>query len=110
MLDQFLKLSRSRGTIFLGTLSALCFAISIFRFIFTESGLFLFLNWNLFLAFIPWMLSSLMMMKLKFAGNKFLIFILLVTWVLFFPNAPYILTDLFHLRIRSSMPMWFDLV
>jgi uncharacterized membrane protein len=72
--------------------------------------MFLFLNWNLFLAFIPWALTILVRIKPIIQKKRITIVTLLVSWLLFFPNAPYILTDLFHLRLKSAMPIWFDLV
>ena len=87
-----------------------CLAVSLFRFVYTDTNVFLFLNWNLFLAFIPWALSSMMMLSPRMRQSQWMLMLLLCVWLLFFPNAPYILTDLFHLRLNSSMPVWFDLV
>jgi uncharacterized membrane protein len=96
--------------LFLGIATFICFGLSLFRVNYSETKHFLFLNWNLFLAFVPWILTSLVILNPKIQQSKFTLFILLGTWVLFFPNAPYILTDLFHLSYNSSMPIWFDLV
>lgn len=85
-----------------------CFAISIGRCLISGTGTFLFLNWNLFLAGIPLLLSRLLMYNDNITKTKLLL--LLPMWLLFFPNAPYILTDLFHLSNVNSMPMWFDLL
>ncbi|MCH7534667.1 MAG: DUF1361 domain-containing protein [Bacteroidetes bacterium] len=97
-------------TIFLGGMSLLCFSISMLRCVITHTNLFLFLNWNLFLAFIPWLLSSIMRRSPILQERKIALFLLVSSWLLFFPNAPYILTDLFHLKSRESIPIWFDLV
>lgn len=110
MLKLLRERNRLKETIFLGVLTFSCFGFSIFRFMYTDTKVFLFLNWNLFLAFIPWAFTSLAIIKPKIQRNKFTIVILLGSWLLFFPNAPYILTDLFHLRLRTSMPIWFDLI
>jgi uncharacterized membrane protein len=72
--------------------------------------MFIFLNWNLFLAFIPWAFTTLAIIKPKLQKSKLTIALIFLSWLLFFPNAPYILTDLFHLTHNSLMPIWFDLV
>ncbi|SDQ29876.1 Uncharacterized membrane protein [Chryseobacterium soldanellicola] len=85
-----------------------CFALSIFRYYISDTKVFFFLNWNLFLAWIPLIISSfLLIFNIK---SKISIVFAVIIWILFFPNSPYILTDLFHLKARSSVPIWYDLV
>lgn len=99
---------RFQITVLLIVMSLFCFGISMTRYFITETKVFLFLNWNLFLAFIPWLLSSIIL--LKGFTNRLSLIVFICAWLLFFPNSPYILTDLFHLRSRDSAPIWFDLV
>lgn len=100
---------RVRLTFFLLSMSLFCFILSALRFYISENKIFLFLNWNLFLAFIPWAVSTGIMLNPEFRKNKIILAFLLFTWILFFPNSPYILTDLFHLKQRVSIPIWYDL-
>ncbi|MDR2702197.1 MAG: DUF1361 domain-containing protein [Spirochaetaceae bacterium] len=99
---------RFHETIFMITLSLFCFGTTIFRRIFSGNWIFFFLNWNLFLAFVPWALTSISFLKPKIQRSPFGAAVLLIFWLLFFPNAPYIITDLFHLRTIRSMPVWYD--
>ncbi len=110
MLDKLKKSNRLKETLFLGALSLFCFSLSIFRLEYAHSKDYLFLVWNLFLAFIPWLFSSIMIINPNLKSKKLVIILLLFSWLLFFPNAPYILTDLFHLNQWDSMPIWFDLI
>jgi len=110
MFKQLKEHNRLYETVFMGILTLCCFGFSIFRVAYSDTKTFLFLNWNLFLAFIPWLLTTISVIKPSIQKRKIVIFLLLGVWLLFFPNAPYILTDLFHLRQNFSMPIWFDLV
>ncbi len=99
-----------KEALFLLLMTLFCFALSLYRVHFTETKTYLFLNWNLFLAFVPWALTSLITIMPRLRRNFLVISLMLGSWLLFFPNAPYILTDLFHLRLNTSMPKWYDLV
>lgn len=110
MIKQLKEQNKLGESFFLAVASIFCFMLSVFRMYYTSSKLFLFLNWNLFLAFLPWLFSTLLLVYPKWRKNKLLILILMPVWLLFFPNAPYILTDLFHLKVNSVMPTWFDLL
>lgn len=79
----------------------------IYRIIKSESLSYVFLVWNLFLAFIPWWISNILKRKEKLT---FIHIPIIAIWLLFLPNAPYILTDLFHLKPRIGLPLWFDLI
>lgn len=93
--------------IFLAVASLACFGMSTYRIMVSHSWFFTFLNWNLFLAAIPYIVSR---FALHQSTSKKTLFCILFVWLLFFPNAPYILTDLFHLRNSTSMPLWYDLI
>lgn len=85
-----------------------CLILYITRIVFTGSLSYFFLNWNLFLAAVPWIISHIIYSNEEIKTRKLLILPLLFLWVLFLPNAPYILTDLFHLKNQKIMPLWFD--
>jgi uncharacterized membrane protein len=110
MFELLKKYQRYHLTLLLGAMSIICLSMSIFRVLFTKTDMFLFLNWNLFLAFIPWVLSTVFLLKRDLHYRKWYVSLILITWLLFFPNAPYILTDLFHLRDELTMPLWYDLI
>jgi uncharacterized membrane protein len=109
MIKKLKDTGRLNITILLFLFSMFSFYLFLFRVLYTGTSEFLFLNWNLFLAFIPWFISSIIILK-KLQSNKILLSLLMITWVLFFPNSPYILTDLFHLGMSIKAPIWYDLI
>lgn len=75
----------------------------------THSFIFFFLIWNLTLAAVPLCASSALRAADRFRLPRVLLLPLVGLWLLFLPNAPYILTDLIHLQERPPVPMWYDL-
>ena len=67
--------------------------------------------WNLFLAWMPLILARWLCGELDRPGRRrWLMAGLFCAWVLFFPNAAYIVTDLIHLKNRPPVPRWFDYI
>ncbi|MCA9897983.1 MAG: DUF1361 domain-containing protein [Ardenticatenaceae bacterium] len=87
--------------------SSLAVAIWLVRFVYTGSLGFIFLQWNLFLAWLPVLFALLARRKGASRWGRWLWGGL---WLLFFPNAPYLLTDLLHLGQIGRVPIWYDLI
>ena len=79
------------------------------RIIITGSYLFIFMPWNLFLAFVPYFISSQLEKRPGWIENKWKFVVVIAVWLLFLPNSFYIITDLFHLEFQEGSSRWFDL-
>ncbi len=70
---------------------------------------FLSMIWNLFLAYLPYAISTWVTARQPRPAVRI---IALLLWLLFIPNSFYILTDLYHLadgHRNTQVPEWFDL-
>lgn len=85
-----------------------CLAMLAWRLEWSGRTSFYFLSWNLLLALAP-LFFAWVSMLISDLGWKHLALVVLLPWLLFLPNAPYILTDLLHLKARTPVPLWFDL-
>ena len=121
--------------------SSMCFScmLEIVRIVHSGRLLFIFMIWNLFLAYIPYAISTWLTARYSTSnsrwpemrgnrlsqasgspfsltrrrGSQILLVVLSLVWLLFIPNTFYILTDLYHLTDHgrtSRVPEWYDLV
>jgi len=89
--------------------ACICFVLCMIlaRVLYSGSGVYLFLLWNIFLGWIPFRLSILIAKQKTFQWYSVL---LLISWLAFFPNALYIVTDLMHLGEKNNVPLWYDVI
>ena len=91
---------------------AVCIGLVFARVAYSESGRHLGLIWNLFLAWIPFMLAYFAhAVSWRRAALYLVIPVIAFLWLIFFPNAPYMLTDLQDLtRKAADAPLWYDVI
>ncbi len=92
--------------------SLVCVTLVAARIAYSDTRQYLSLVWNLFLAWIPFVLAYLAyMLSWRRWLVYFVIPIFAFLWLIFFPNAPYILTDLQHLsQETANIPLWYDVI
>jgi uncharacterized membrane protein len=94
----------------LGVASALCLGLEFVREVHFTEYAFRFLLWNLLLAWIPLALALAVYDCYRRGVKPALLTPVAVLWLLFLPNAPYIVTDFVHLQASGATPLWFDAV
>ena len=88
----------------------LCFAFVATRVYILQTRGYVFLVKNLFLAWVPYFLSlAAVWLHRARPTARLRATALWLAWLVMFPNAPYIFTDLIHWRTRYEMAWWFDL-
>jgi uncharacterized membrane protein len=79
--------------------------MSLVRFVLTEYDSYLWLNWNLFLGLLPLLFAWLVTISKRFWLSS----ILVILWLGFLPNAPYLVTDFIHMAdIGPQSLLWYD--
>ena len=107
-----MQTSRRRVVTVLGLLlaSLFCVGLVVLRMIESGSSDFSGLIWNLFLAWIPFALAVAVYDGWRRKRARGTLVVLGALWLLFFPNAPYIVTDFVHLERTADAPYWYDAV
>jgi uncharacterized membrane protein len=92
--------------------TALSLGVLGLRIVYTRELDYLNLGWNLFLAWLPlfFALAAYNVYKRRSRLSWLVVAGCAAVWLLFFPNAPYLLTDIVHLRSSQGVPFWYDLI
>jgi uncharacterized membrane protein len=94
----------------LAVLSLLVVAMVVVRNVYSGNTFYDSLIWNLFLAWIPFGLAIVVYDGLRRGMGRAQLWAAGILWLLFFPNAPYIVTDFKYLQEWAGAPIWFDVV
>ena len=80
------------------------------RMLYTGTSVHGWLAWNLFLAWVPFLLALLLYERARAGASWRVLLPLGLLWLAFFPNAPYLITDLKHLGHGAQVPVLYDVL
>ena len=86
---------------------ALCVLLLSVRMFYAESITYVFLAWNLILGYVPYKLSVYVYSKKDQLSSK-AFYTSFFLWLLFLPNALYVISDIKHFKVRPPAPEWLD--
>jgi uncharacterized membrane protein len=114
-LRQKLLVHKKKISIITILLTASIVSVSLALFRMQQSGTLHYRNllWNLILAWIPLIFA--LLAYISTISKKSILYLIIfgsaIVWLLFFPNAPYIITDFQHLSlVETSVPVWYDVI
>ncbi len=94
--------------------STVCVAMVAARWVYSDTRYYFFLLWNLQMAWLPFLFAWGAFVTAATPPATWLKTVwqvgLGLLWLLFFPNAPYLVTDLMHLQPLGNVPIWYDAI
>src|SRR3954447_4165942 len=95
----------------LAVLSLFVITMMLARVVYTETLEHTWIAWNLFLAWVPFLISLVAYARARPGMSGAKVLALGALWLLFFPNAPYIVTDLKHIGSSGvGVPILYDVL
>jgi uncharacterized membrane protein len=94
----------------LAVLSLFVLAMMVGRVVYTGTFEHTWIAWNLFLAWVPFVLALVVYARARSGMSRPTLLALGGLWLVFFPNAPYIVTDLKHIGRGGGIPILYDVL
>jgi uncharacterized membrane protein len=94
----------------LAILSLFVVAMIGFRILYTRTPDHAAIAWNLLLAWIPFVLALVVYERARAGASVPTLLALTILWLLFLPNAPYIVTDLKYVGRGGGVPVLYDVL
>ena len=88
--------------------SAFGTAMVAVRVLYTGSGEYRNMLWNLVLAWVPFVVALEIYDRHRRGASPWRLALPAVVWLLFLPNAPYLITDFKYLAELDGAPVWYD--